>query len=316
MHNRQNDADPAEFERPPLDEDFPYRHDVHRLWAPEDRDSRPRTHYHDAVEIGLCREGAGVFTVGRKVMTFKPGDMVVIHALDPHHANSLKGRRSTWDFFFVNPLRLLGAFCEDTGNLAPQAFSADAFINVLLGEDHPSLAILLGQLAEVPPPRDKAGRDCVRGLLLAFFARLGAIAREPGAAPSAATPPPVQDAGRFARIAPALQFIQRHHDRKVAVAELAGRCHMCVSGFRRHFQEVMGQAPHDYLTGYRLSMATADLLAGGKGIDQVARDHGYPQRSSFFREFRKRHGMGPAQWARERRSATPLTGWRSRGRDG
>jgi len=261
---------------------------------------KPRTHFHDAVEIGLCREGTGVFTVGRKVMTFKPGDIVVIHALDPHHANSLKGRRSIWDFFFVNPVRLLGARCEDTRILSPQAFSDDSFVNVLPGEEHPRLANLLHHLAELPPAETKTARDGVRGLLLVFFVTLATITKA-AKATNGGMPPPVQDAARFARIAPALQVIQRHHDGKVKVTELAARCHMCVSGFRRIFQEVMGQAPHDYLTSYRLSMATADLLAGGKGIDAIARDHGYADRSSFCRKFRQRHGMGPAKWARTQR---------------
>jgi AraC-like DNA-binding protein len=298
MQNRQTILPAAEYEQPQLDTAFPYRHDIDRLWD-IDNPVQARVHYHDAVELGYCREGAGVFTVGRKVMTFKPGDIVVIHALDPHQANGLKGRESIWDFFFLNPMRLLGPTCENVAILDPQAFSEDGVINVLDGDRHPRLATLLRYLAEVSPEKD--GKDCIRGLLLSFFALLKGVTasstRQPGNAPA-------QNESRFAQVAPALQWLQRHHAQKLSVPDLAARCHMCVSGFRRHFHEVMGCSPHDYLTRYRLSMASIELLEGLKTIDLIARDHGYPQRSSFFREFKKLHGVGPAEWANKRRTRT------------
>ena len=48
-------------------------------------------HIHNLFEIGYCYSGSGVFLIGGKIFTFKPGDAVVITSHEVHLAKGDPG---------------------------------------------------------------------------------------------------------------------------------------------------------------------------------------------------------------------------------
>jgi AraC-like DNA-binding protein len=68
------------------------------------------------------------------------------------------------------------------------------------------------------------------------------------------------------------------------LAECAG---MSRARFAARFLDVVGQTPGDYLTGYRLALADAELRRG-RPVKQVALDVGYGSASALARAFRTR----------------------------
>ncbi|MBB5037926.1 helix-turn-helix transcriptional regulator, partial [Prosthecobacter dejongeii] len=89
---------------------------------------------------------------------------------------------------------------------------------------------------------------------------------------------------------------QRQYLRSQHLAPIAS------SGFIRAFREHTGQTPAAYVTATRLRLAGEALVLTDKTIDQIAIEHGFPNRHYFTRIFTQHLGCGPAEFrARQHR---------------
>lgn len=71
------------------------------------------------------------------------------------------------------------------------------------------------------------------------------------------------------------------------------------------FQDLVGSAPMEYLTQWRMLLA-ANLLCGSNApLARIAEDIGYQTDTAFIRAFRREYGMPPAAW--RRRQSTSAT---------
>ncbi len=71
--------------------------------------------------------------------------------------------------------------------------------------------------------------------------------------------------------------------------------------FRRHFKEMCGKTPHEYLTKLRLDRASALLECGTYSVAEVAWMVGFEDSSYFTRLFRKHKGLSPKQVKQNRK---------------
>lgn len=85
---------------------------------------------------------------------------------------------------------------------------------------------------------------------------------------------------------------QRHH----SLESLARTAGMSRSAFARHFQEVMGHPPMDYLRSVRLREAAGLLQRSELSVDAVAAKVGFASRSHFSRAFRNHFGSRPTAY--------------------
>ncbi|MBP2158820.1 MULTISPECIES: AraC family transcriptional regulator [Asticcacaulis] len=58
----------------------------------------------------------------------------------------------------------------------------------------------------------------------------------------------------------------------------------------------IGLSFFDYVNRWRVQSATADVINGSKGVLDIAFDHGFNARSSFYRAFRKETGLTPTEY--------------------
>lgn len=90
--------------------------------------------------------------------------------------------------------------------------------------------------------------------------------------------------------------------------ELAGRVGLSASALRQRFADLLGQAPMQYLTRWRLALAAATLRSSNRAIAQVAEQFGYESESAFNRAFKREFQMPPAAWRRQRNRKTGAAG--------
>jgi AraC-like DNA-binding protein len=92
-----------------------------------------------------------------------------------------------------------------------------------------------------------------------------------------------------------------------ALAELSG---MSRSTFALKFKAMVGAAPMDYLTRWRMLRAGDRLANSADPISAVALSLGYESESAFSTAFKRVMGCSPRQYGRNRRShaAAPVTG--------
>jgi AraC-like DNA-binding protein len=254
------------------------------------QDDRPITylHGHDCLEIGYCRQGAGIFMVGSKILPFRAGDVIVI-AGEMHLAQSLPGTVFLPVWIYLDPARLVRAVPEDHDALVLTRLRGRNFRNVLSPREHPEVATLVTELiAELD--HDRPGRRAaVRGLTLALLARLVRLA----------PPHPArgeQPADAVERVAPALAHFAQQYGEPLRVAEAARLCRTSVTHFRRLFLHATGRTPLAYLNELRIRMAMGLLAGTRKPVLEVSLEVGFPTLSSFNRHFRRLAGNAPRKW--------------------
>jgi AraC-like DNA-binding protein len=66
------------------------------------------------------------------------------------------------------------------------------------------------------------------------------------------------------------------------------------------FQLLVGSAPMEYLTHWRMVLAASLLCRSNAPLAQIAEDIGYQTDTAFIRAFRREYGLPPAAWRRQR----------------
>jgi AraC family transcriptional regulator len=100
-----------------------------------------------------------------------------------------------------------------------------------------------------------------------------------------------------------MEYIERHLDQPIEVAELARIAVTSEYHFRRMFSALAGIPLSEYIRRRRLTVAGAEVLAGERTLLDVAVRYGYSSGEAFARAFRALHGVGPGE---ARRSGAAL----------
>lgn len=69
--------------------------------------------------------------------------------------------------------------------------------------------------------------------------------------------------------------------------------------FCRIFKQYSGQTFKQYLTEFRLNIATQELIASAQPVGAIAMDVGFPDEKSFFSAFKKKYQVTPAQYRKK-----------------
>jgi AraC-like DNA-binding protein len=98
------------------------------------------------------------------------------------------------------------------------------------------------------------------------------------------------------RLDPALRAMHTDPARQWTVPELAALSGLSRAAFARAFQHALGQAPMQYLTEWRMTLARDHLRSGDLTLAQIANRTGYTSPYAFATAFRRHHGQPPGHW--------------------
>jgi AraC-like DNA-binding protein len=106
------------------------------------------------------------------------------------------------------------------------------------------------------------------------------------------------------RLSPALTAMHTYPAHPWTVPELAALSKLSRAAFARIFQLALGQAPMQYLTEWRMTLARDHLRAGELTLTQIGARTGYASPYAFAAAFRRHHGLPPGQW-RQTQTTSP-----------
>ncbi|MFD7340287.1 cupin domain-containing protein [Streptomyces violascens] len=118
-----------------------------------------------------------------------------------------------------------------------------------------------------------------------------------------ATAPRWYRAAADPRLGPALQAMHENAAHPWTVPELAEISGLSRAAFARVFREALGQAPVQYLTEWRMTLARDHLRADDLSLAQIADKVGYSSPFAFAAAFRRHHGDPPGTWRHRERVA-------------
>lgn len=100
------------------------------------------------------------------------------------------------------------------------------------------------------------------------------------------------------------RWLDTHAFELCDVEDLADSCHMGYSTFRRHFKNIIGYSPREYILRVRLSKAKELLAFTQQSVAEVAKSVGFADPYYFSRLFRDREGIPPSLFRVQQRQAS------------
>jgi len=106
-----------------------------------------------------------------------------------------------------------------------------------------------------------------------------------------------------ARIAPALRLLHADPQHNWSLKELAKAAGMSRSVFAARFKAIVGVPPLNYLTTWRMRLATQALQEGNQPLSLIAESLGYTSESAFSNAFKRAFGTAPKRYQSATRAA-------------
>jgi AraC-like DNA-binding protein len=88
--------------------------------------------------------------------------------------------------------------------------------------------------------------------------------------------------------------------------ELAREANTSRSVLAERFQHLVGSAPMQYLTQWRMLLAANMLCRSNAPLARIAEEVGYQTDTAFSRAFRREYGAPPAAWRRHQSARAPV----------
>lgn len=105
----------------------------------------------------------------------------------------------------------------------------------------------------------------------------------------------------------AMQLVHADPSRRWTVDDLARGAATSRTVLAERFSNVMGQAPMEYVTSWRMQLAADRIRNGKDSISAIAADVGYESEAAFNRAFKRVTGITPGRW-RDGNGASPASG--------
>jgi AraC-like DNA-binding protein len=163
---------------------------------------------------------------------------------------------------------------------------------------HDVIGLLSSELATSAPGQQTV-LDRLLDVLLVLAIRAGFLRSEHA--------PRWYQASADPRLDPALTAMHTDAAHAWTVPELAAISGLSRAASARIFRLALGQAPMQYLTEWRKTLARDHLRAGELSLAQISARTGYASPYAFAAAFRRHHGVPPGQW-RQRQMTSPQAG--------
>jgi len=97
-------------------------------------------------------------------------------------------------------------------------------------------------------------------------------------------------------ILPAKRYIDDNFNKDISIVELANRCNMCETNFRKKFSSIFGISPSKYIYSVRINNAKNLFSSGAYSVEEVAKLCGFNDANYFSRFFKKHTGLTPMEY--------------------
>lgn len=251
-----------------------------------------RLHFHNLMEIGICRRGAGSLILDEEDCRYESDMISVIPENFPHTTISDGEDTNFWEYLFFDPKVVIAELYPDSRiyqNEIIEAINKRALLLRVSGNS--SLYGIVNAIMEEMRTKKQYYHQMVKFYIRALVIE---IMRQNTQMPYYAQEP--AKTTNMAQIASALEYINENYASPMKAKELADSCNMSETHFRRVFEEYVNMAPMDYVNLIRIQKACELMKKTDDSMDNVALKCGFTTTSTFNRNFKKFLKTSPYQW--------------------
>lgn len=110
---------------------------------------------------------------------------------------------------------------------------------------------------------------------------------------------------RDRQVGRAIVMVHREPSRAWTIESLAQAVGLSRSAFAARFSQLVGQPVLEYLTQWRIALATTRLRQGGSSVSEIAFDVGYGSEAAFSRAFKRVTGVTPGSMQKSQEARPP-----------
>lgn len=253
-------------------------------------------HFHNCVEIGICRRGRQTLYVEEKKLEMGPGDICVIppYAMHITQAHPDSTEELSCEYLYFLPDRILAG--AGIPECPPQLRWYQAMgTGEVFSEKDVDLCRAVDSIMDEMRRKDDCSRQAVYGYLQILYVIL---TRRYFAAEENAE----EDYSERERLFPAILHINKSFEQPISPRDLAVCCDMNLGQFHALFVKQMRMSPVIYLRFVRLQHACELLTGTEKKILDVAMESGFSSLSNFNQCFKEMYHKTPRQWRNETRA--------------
>lgn len=280
-----------EYRHYELSQDFP----VMALWGDKWIQTYEKfdcLHFHNHLEIGYCNWGEGDLYIENEIYRYKSGTITFIPQNIPHSTDSEKGTISSWEYIFVDIEHIfkqtpksmdvwdMGYNIKSISN-KPYIFSENNSVEIAV--------IIKTIINEMKNPNGRY-KTKIRALLMMLFIEIERLSNEQSID---------TDAKVDVQIMPALEYIRYNYMKDIKISDLAYKCNLSETHFRRIFKEIMRMSPLDYINEVRIHASCNLLKSTNESVESIALKSGYTTITTYNRNFSKIMGITPLKWRKK-----------------
>jgi AraC-like DNA-binding protein len=250
-----------------------------------------KLHFHNLMEIGICRRGDGQLYLDKEIYEYSTGTVTILPENFPHTTISGE-KKDFWEYIFFDLKMVVRELYPDNVilqyeiiekiNEEPMAFSKeeDALLAGLV-------EIILQEADRQAPYYRPMIRNYLMNLVMAIMRRHENLSKYGDMQ---------QKNTGVIQIAPALDYINKNYTQPLKAKDLADVCSMSETHFRRVFEEYVNMSPMDYVNLVRIQRACDLMKKSNDSMETVAAKCGFATTSTFNRNFKKFLDTSPYQW--------------------
>lgn len=249
-------------------------------------------HFHNLMELGICRQGLGNMHLNREIYRYCDGSVTIIPENYPHITISDGVDPNFWEYIFIDLDAVVKELFPENPvyqNKVVKALNKGGIMTDT-NTDH-RLAMLIDAIIDETrnerPLAQKVKKLQVQMLVTELIRKSGDAVSEEEAG---------EKRSNMAQIAAALDYINKNCDQEIRSGDLADICGMSETHFRRVFQAYVNMTPMDYVNLNRIQKACELMKKSDLSMDLVASRCGFATTSTFNRNFRKFLNVSPYQW--------------------
>lgn len=252
----------------------------------------PNLHFHNLMEIGVCRKGCGQLKLGDRVVRYQGGYYSIIPENFPHTTISDGEDTNLWEYLFFDVKDVIRDLFPNDFVYQNQMIDAISKTPIILDEmKNPMILKVINSIMDELRNKKAQYQMVIHSYLQILVLEI--LRHQETFAQGEKT---ICSSVNMSQIAPALEFINNNFKRNIKIKDISNYVELSETHFRRTFEAYLNMSPLDYLNLVRVQYACDLLKKTNLSMEEVAVECGCATTSTLNRNFKRILGTSPYQW--------------------